>query len=93
MYEVSIFNYHNYYPFPWYTVKLPDDLPTLANNALVLRLDINDPLQFSQSLILAISRQQREQVRTWPWHWLLDVSGWSCCWCSIPVACSGQPTT
>ena len=63
MYEVSIFNYNNYYPLPWYNVKLPDDLPTLANNALVLRLDINDPLQFSQSLVLAIARQQREQVR------------------------------
>lgn len=79
VYEVSIFNASNYYPVPWFSVNLPDDLATLANNALVLRLDINDPRQFSQSLVLAVARRQREQVC--PSDWLSQL----CAACSLDL--------
>ena len=60
-YNESIFSRGNNYPRAWYTL-LPQDIPQVANDGLILRQNSITPRDFAQSVVLGIANGRRNQV-------------------------------
>lgn len=87
-YDESIFSSANNYPRVWYTL-LKGDIPTVANNGLILRQNSITPNDFAQNVVLGLANGQRNQasagVRAPPGGWasIEGVGRWAWRWAGL----------